>query len=172
MKNTATGLALLFLLTLPAQAQEQPPFEIFSGFSWLNSEGDQFFGWQSDLTFNFKSRYGFTADFSGQYGRVTVPGVGRFDVAEYQYLFGPRIAARGEKFTGFVHGLVGFAQISVGGGSASGLALGLGGGLDWNIGDQYALRIFQIDYVPAKISGIWGHQSRLGVGFVLKPGGP
>jgi hypothetical protein len=175
---------MLLLLRLPAAAQMYGPgWDGFAGFSVLRTgeeDAEQFLGWQGSFALNWNSTLGLLADFGGQYkGRdIGISGVSLTSYA-YQFLFGPRLNARGEKYTLFGHALFGGsrrgATISSGGSSSSagstGLAFGIGGGLDINMGEDFALRIIQMDWIPARFEGAWDYRdARFAIGFVLKSG--
>ena len=184
MKIMFALVGMLLLLRLPAAAQMYGPgWDGFAGFSVLSSgepDREQFFGWQGSFALNWNSTLGLLADFGGQYkGRdIGISGVSLTSTA-YQFLFGPRLNARGEKHTLFGHALLGGsrrgATISSGGSSSSagntGLAFGIGGGLDMNMGEDFALRIIQLDWIPNRFEGAWDtHDVRFAIGFVLKSG--
>jgi hypothetical protein len=46
--------------------------------------------------------------------------------------------------------------------------MGFGGGMDWNLSDRFAVRMFQVDYIPVKESPQWRHNMRLQFGVVLR----
>lgn len=144
--------------------------EYFNGFSYLNVDtpgaAASFFGYQTDFSGNFNDKFGITVDFGAQF-KSQFGTTLQF----YQYLVGPRLTGRSEKFTGFAHALFGGATARIGGfGSETGFAMGFGGGLDVNLGDSFAIRVFQADYLPERIGGAWGHNVRVGIGFVIKSG--
>jgi hypothetical protein len=121
-------------------------------------------------------------DFGGQY--KTVAGI---PMNSYQFLFGPRIAFRGPKVTPFVHAMFGGVKEGIGSFSltdpitgltistpsvsSTGLGMAMGGGLDVNLNDRFALRVPQFDWTPMHVGGIWEKNViRIGIGIVLKTG--
>jgi outer membrane protein with beta-barrel domain len=170
-------LALLLGLTLAAQTALQaqtgyPGADVFSGFSYMNADGgggprQNFVGWQAGFGGNFTRSLGIVGDFGGQYKSIS--GV---SVSLYQYLAGPQMNFHFPGSTAFVHALVGGASArgSYGGlsASSSGFALGLGGGLDVGVSKRFAVRVFQVDYVPAHLSGSWQSNIRIGVGITAR----
>jgi hypothetical protein len=171
MRKFATLTALILLAALPALAQDDyPKAEFFNGFSYFNVDtpgaAQSFFGYQTNLGINFRRHVGFAMDFGAQFKNEA--GV---TLQSYQYLFGPRVVAHGNRFSAFAHALVGAATFRAGGFSDTGFAMGLGGGLDANITQGFAFRIMQVDYIPEHVGGAWGHNVRVGIGVVLKLGG-
>jgi hypothetical protein len=171
LKALASGLLLVLVLSLPSFAQEvTPKAEVFGGFSLLNSDAgtsrESLWGWQGAVNGNLSRSVGLVADFGGQYKNVA--GVG---LNYHQFTFGPRVFVRGEKVTPFFHFLGGAARASAAGFSDTGLALAVGGGLDLNVSDRFAVRVPQFDWTPTKFSGAWStSEVRLGFGIVVRAG--
>ncbi len=173
MKKLALALGLTLAAQTALQAQSgYPGADVFSGFSYMNADGgagprQNFVGWQAGFGGNFTRTLGLVGDFGGQYKSIS--GV---SVSLYQYLAGPQMNFHFPRSTAFVHALVGGATSrgSFGGlsASASGFALGLGGGLDVGVSKRFAVRVFQVDYVPEHIGGTWGHNIRIGVGITAR----
>ncbi len=172
MRRLIFSLGVLLLVATPASGQDYPKGEVFGGFSYANldANGDReaLYGWQTSVSGNFHRNAGFTADLGGQYRSIA--GV---SLQTYEFLFGPRFTARSERVTGFGHTLVGFALARASflgvSESATGFALGFGGGVDVNASDRVAIRIFQVDYIPTRFSGVWRTKDfRIGAGVVIK----
>ncbi len=166
----------------PVFAQNSyPNAEIFGGFSYLPANGMDFprknsFGFQASVTGNITRSFGIVGDFGGQYRKVSDLGPGypgmTANTSVFEYLAGPRFAARGERVTAFVHALVGGAagRSSLAGFSDRQFAFGGGGGLDVNLNRHIAIRAIQIDYIGSFVD-IVEHNARLGFGIVIKLGG-
>ncbi|MFQ5663615.1 MAG: hypothetical protein ACE5HL_07280 [Terriglobia bacterium] len=172
MKKIVTTLGLVLLFTVPAWAQDEdyPRGEIFGGFSFFNS-GDgrpqQLYGFETSFTGNFHKNFGLTGDFGAQF--KSIAGV---TLQGYQYLVGPRVAARGERVTGFGHVLFGGETLRAGTFSTTGFAMAIGGGLDVNASENIAIRVIQLDWVPSRLQGVWFKRDfRAAVGVVVKLGG-
>ena len=75
------------------------------------------------------------------------------------------------KFTVFAHGLLGPSITTLRGSSQSGMALALGGGIDYEIADRFSARVLQVDYVPIYLNGRWLGGVRASGGLVVKLGG-
>ena len=182
MRKLILLLGLVLLSTNQASAQDYPKGEVFGGFSYanvdINGDREGLYGWQASRSGNFHRNVGFTADFGGQYKSINLGVIGgvnlvSLDIQTYEFLFWPRFTARSERVTGFGHTPVGFAlaRASLLGVSDSetGFALGFGGGVDVNASDRVVIRIFQVDYIPTRFSGVWSTKDfRIGVGVVYK----
>ncbi len=164
------GIALSIPVLAEAQSHEQPSVEIFGGPSVLRNGATApsfslYGGWQAEASVNFSKYFGLTADFGGQYRSISGNRV-----SQYEYLFGPRLAARSQRGTVFVHALVGGNTLKAFGRSTNGFAWGLGGGLDLNAGRHIAIRVIQADYLRTRLSTSWFNDARLGIGIVFKFG--
>jgi opacity protein-like surface antigen len=170
MKRIFWLLGFAFWLAGTAQAQtgKYPSVEIFGGPSVMRNGATApsfslYGGWQAEGSFNFSEHLGVTADFGGQYRSISGSRV-----SQYEYLFGPRFTARGDRATVFAHALVGANTLHVSGTSTNGFAWGLGGGLDYNAGEHIAIRVIQADYLRTRLSNSWFNDARLGVGVVFR----
>ena len=139
--------------------------DVFVGYSLLN--GDTFShasGWEAALTGNFNDWFGLKADLGGNY--KSEGGVG---AREYNILFGPQLSHRVEKFTVFLHGLLGVAHASVDGGpSSTGAGWVIGGGADYNLNSNWAIRPVQLDYHGAHLFSDTQKDARYSVGLVYR----
>ncbi len=154
-----------------AQTDNAPKIEVAAGPSLLRNGATApsfslYGGWQAEVSGNFNKHIGLTADFSGEYRSISGARI-----SQYHYLFGPQFAVRRNRATGFAHALVGADTLRAAGNSTSGFALGVGGGLDVNVGRRIAIRIVQADYLPTRVSNLWFRDFRLGMGIVFKFGG-
>ncbi len=169
MRFRAAAIAALVCLVagaIPAFAQDQPPADLFVGYSFLhpNVRAGQGIpgGVGTALTFNAAKSFGLTADF----GFHRKEGVNTFT-----YLFGPKLTARGEKAMPFVEALFGGSRLSAGGGSTNGFGMALGGGLDVKPWQHVAVRLFQVDYLLQRFAGFNNHGVRGQAGLVFLFGG-
>ncbi len=175
MRKLIFSVGLLLLFAVPAAAQNYPKGEFFGGFSLLslqNGGSEQFYGFETSVTGNFNRSFGITGDFAGQFKSILGA-----NVQLYQYLIGPRGAVRGDRVTGFVHALFGGLTFRASGGgmsvSETGFAMAFGGGLDVNAGKRVAIRVFQLDYLPNRLAGVWSKKDfRASAGVVFKWGAP
>jgi opacity protein-like surface antigen len=162
------GMALLVAGTAQAQSNTYPSVEVFAGPSVMRNGATApsfslYGGWQAEGSFNFSSHVGAIADFGGQYRSISGSRV-----SQYEYLFGPRVTARGNRATVFAHALVGGNSLHSFGRSTNGFAWGLGGGLDYNASQHIAIRVIQADYLRTRLSNAWFNDARLGFGIVFK----
>ena len=151
-----------------------------------------FNGWNIAPQVNLNRWFGIKAQVAGQYGKIitvnfnSVPPIAIFTIPGqhvYDFLFGPVISHRAEKYTVFGHGLLGaqhvgltgntpVAGFSFSGGSETDFAFALGGGVDWKASKHFAIRLGQFDYEFVNSSGS-GHQNdyRFSAGVVFGFGG-
>ena len=139
--------------------------DVFIGYSLLNgdtlSHGS---GWEAALTGNLNDWFGLKADLGGNY--KSSGGVG---AREYNTVFGPQLSHRVDKFRIFVHGLVGVAHFSSDiGPSSTGPAWILGGGVDYDLGSNFAFRPIQLDYHGAHTFSNTQTDARYSVGLVYR----
>ncbi|HKS39532.1 MAG TPA: hypothetical protein VJX74_02885 [Blastocatellia bacterium] len=179
MKRLILLSAILFLASIPAKAQSSyPSTEIFGGYSYASTElitRRNTNGFGASFAGNLSENWGFVGEISGHYGKdvFNFPIIGDVEVKFNKYLFlgGPRYSKRGNAATGFAHVLVGGARLNVEGqDNGSGLAVAVGGGVDVNAGKNFAIRAFQVDYIPERSLGRWTQTFRAQFGIVLKFG--
>ena len=197
MRKFILPLAVLFLAAIPAKAQDEyPTVEIFGGYSYLSvdvgadfedddfdiDDRESFHGFGISVAGNVSKNFGIVGDFS--YNRKGIEDIVGFDANANitLFLFGPRFTARGDKVDGFVHALIGGARqritVDVPGDnvnvSETDLALGFGGGVDVKASDMFAVRLFQLDYIPIRgedpFTGDkqWSHNFRFQIGAVVR----
>ncbi len=197
MRKFILPLAVLFLAAIPAKAQDEyPTVEIFGGYSYLSvdvgvdfedddfdiDEREGFHGFGVSVAGNISKSFGIVGDFS--YNRKSISDIAGFDANANitLFLFGPRFTARGDKVDGFVHALIGGARqrisVDIPGDnvniSETDLALGFGGGVNVKAGDMFAIRLFQLDYIPIRgeddFTGDnrWTHNFRFQIGAVVR----
>lgn len=197
MRKFILPLAVLFLAAIPAKAQDEyPTVEIFGGYSYLSvdvgadfddddfdiNNRESFHGVGVSVAGNVSKSFGIVGDFS--YNRKGLGDIAGFSANANitLFLFGPRFTARGDKVDGFVHALIGGARqrisVDVPGEnvnvSETDLALGFGGGVDVKAGSNFAIRVFQIDYIPIRSEDPftgdkqWAHNFRFQIGAVAR----
>jgi len=168
MKRFLGFIVVMSLLSFPVIAQDYPKAEIFGGYQFLHSEGENFNGWNASLTGNVNKAFGVTGDFSGSY--KTISGI---DFKVYTYTGGPVLNLNHEGTVNpFVHALFGGAHFvgSAGEASASlnGFTMMYGGGADVKMSKLVALR-GQVDWVYYHVSGANSSKNvRLSTGFVFR----
>lgn len=139
--------------------------DIYLGYSLLNGDTlSTASGIEAALTGNINDWFGLKADFSANY--VSESGAG---AREYNYLFGPQVATRHNKFRIFAHGLVGVAHFSgFGFNGTNGAGWALGGGVDYDLGSNFAFRPVQLDYHGAHILSATQKDVRYSIGLVYR----
>lgn len=122
-------------------------------------------GFEFSGQFNVNKWLGIVGDVSGHYGTLIdvaatagPPATPAFGVSGniYNFLFGPQLNYRMEKATLFAHALFGGNRLGVNAIGApidspavsdTAFGMALGGGLDYNVGKKFAIRVGQFDYV-------------------------
>lgn len=192
MKKLVLLVAVFLLPAIPAHAQrDYPTAEIFGGYSHFSADirlddpfdddGVPFFddrqglhGFGFSVAGNFSRHFGVVGDFSYHKREIDVPGPD-IDFSTFNFLFGPRLTARGDRVEGFGHFLVGGVRRRVEGGDSDvDLALGIGGGVDIKVTQNFAVRLVQLDYIPFRDRNFftgdkeWRHNLRVGVGVTFR----
>lgn len=179
MRKVVGILLGIFVLGLPAMAQDTPKARVFMGYSYFRAndagESINLHGWNAAIEGNVNNWFTIVGDFSGHYGSPTVGGVTLDGTKVHLFLVGPQITKHGEKWTVFVRGLVGGARASS---NATGffdvgetaLAAAIGGGVDANVSKRVAIRLFQVDYILTRFADESQHSFRLSTGLVLRLG--
>jgi opacity protein-like surface antigen len=177
MRKSMIWAALALAMSVAAVAQDVPKGEIFGGYQYTRInpgngvDGDNFNGWNASAQYNWSRAFGLKADFSGAYKSVL--GV---SLRQHTYLFGPVVSARGEKATVFAHALFGGAHATADAGSTgffgsvsdNAFAMAFGGGLDYNLNRNFAVRVGQFDYLPTRFGGETQNNFRYSTGIVLR----
>jgi hypothetical protein len=171
----------LIVLGGTALAQDAPKAEFFGGFAYMRTgDNTNVNGWTGQVAFNANHWLGFAADFSGRYQTASDIS-SRASASLHSFLFGPQVYDRAGRITGFAHALFGGAKVGGGfrlagglGGSQTCLTMAFGGGVDANVSDTIAVRIFQADFEKIRAentaSGITEgtNNFRLSIGVVFK----
>jgi opacity protein-like surface antigen len=125
-----------------------------------------FSGWDTQIQFNANRTLGIVADLGGNYGNLftasSSSGITGLPAAHsYSFLFGPVVSAHTGKATPFVHALLGVNRLSSSSATSvmglpftslpavsdSAFAMALGGGVDYNLGSHFGVRLGQLDYL-------------------------
>ncbi len=178
MRKLTVVLALMLGLGMLASAQDLSRAEAFGGYQYGSIDAfgikrANLNGWNGQFTRVFHRNFGVTGDVSGLYG---TPDVGGFPakMRYYTYMGGLTLRHATSKGTPFVHALFGAMHASIDDGalSATSFAWALGGGLDFNVSKNLAVRAAQIDYLGTKFNYAPGSDAqnnmRLSVGVVYK----
>jgi opacity protein-like surface antigen len=175
MKKVFLLASLVFLFALQGYTQDTPKMEIFGGYSYIRitsaSAGIPSYtglspldssGWEASANWNLNHWFGLKADFDGNYcckGQYI-----------YSFLGGPQLSLRKDKYTVFVHGLLGGAYAQGLYTTDTNLAWALGGGVDWNVNRMLAIRLPQVDYFGTRFLGGTQNDLRVSGGLVFRFG--
>jgi outer membrane protein OmpA-like peptidoglycan-associated protein len=143
-----------------AQSDSNPKWDLFTGYEWLHPGGtvptpfsdplnpvpfkvpDMSKGFGSALTYNFDPHWGLEFDFGHNWGASNYETTGSF---------GPRFIWRSDQANYFLHGMLSYNRLSVGGlNPNNGLGVIMGGGMDLPIKKWLSFRLFEVDYVWAR----------------------
>jgi opacity protein-like surface antigen len=158
------------------------------------------YGWNTSVTENMNNWFGGEMDFSGLYGKPTSPALSSFVTSAspgvsanistnmYTFMFGPRIRfPRLGRVVPFAHVLAGGVRFdgtyganqltSSNGGvsstfsdSQTAFALSPGVGIDVNVANNLAVRLFQLDYLMTRLYGRRQDNARVSVGILFHIG--
>lgn len=174
MKQLITAVCILLPTLAFAQAGTGSEFnraEIFGGYSFLSVDGNgasrqNFNGWEASGLLNLNKWLGAEGDLSGYY-KSNIAGT-NVDGHDYLFVGGPRISLRPL----FFHALFGANHATVStslagvtsSASDSAFATVLGGGIEWKIARQWAVRP-SLDYVLTRHAATSQNDIRFGVGI-------
>jgi opacity protein-like surface antigen len=192
MYKRGLWLALgILLAALPVAAQgssdDASKFEISAGYSWVHARAVtttgccfSMNGGSASVAYRANNWFSVVGDFGGfTNGNVLKSGL---SLTVYTYTFGPRVSIRKYKH------LTLYGQGLFGGGHAAGtlytsgaptssrnaFAMELGGGVDANISEHFAIRLAQVDYLFTNFpDGFTNHEHNLRIttGLVFRFGG-
>jgi hypothetical protein len=211
MLKRITGSPIFFVIffwvsVLQTNAQELgppklPTVEINTGYSYANinlaaqsavfaPSGRSYNGMEFDTKLNVRSHLGLGLDLAREVGQSTIADPlgheANMRIDATQFLAGPELTLRAQKFSVFVHGLCGLTHTSLNvlrGYSSTwyldspdysalatrtSLAFGAGGGIERNFNDHMAFRLLDADYIPSRVDGQWESNIRVGTGVNLK----
>ena len=154
------------------EAVPAPRAEIYGGYSFLRNRGNSFNGWEGQATAFFGRYFGATFDSSGAYRNAGSIGVSGLSVSAHQRLYtflaGPTLTARFGKHDIYGHALFGGAYSRLGAGvnvpviggfstgvnSATAFAMAFGGGADFGVNSNFAIRPVQLDYLYTHFNNV------------------
>src|SRR5579859_633844 len=155
-----------------------PRLEAFGGLSYLNagtsglSSRQNVIGFEGSVAVNVNRWLGGEANFGGYYKTLNILNVGTFAFHDYTAMGGPRL----NMHKAFFHALVGIDHLSgvtnfysVAISSNNVLAGAAGGGVQWNVARNLALRA-SADYVMSRFGGVMQNNFRVTLGIVYEVG--
>ena len=173
MRRSLMAACGFCLLSLPAVAQEHeiPKVELFGGYSLLRSNGENLNGWKVVIGGSVNRWFGVAADFSGHYRSESTP-LGKLKEIEHSFTFGPHFSfRRNRRFTPFAYTLFGVARETTSlagvGHTEVGFAAELGGGLDMELSEWVALRLFDGAASITRIEGETRTKPKFSFGIVF-----
>lgn len=188
---------LLFCGATALSYAQLPSGNVFGGYSYLNADfangigtRANLNGWEASVEGKVLPFIGLVADFSGEYGiagsgpvpvsTTCVTPVGGLpggciltppsqNIAEHNFLFGPRASFRIAKFRPFVHFLVGASHVSESYAttSSNSFADAIGGGLDYRLIPRVSWRV-QADALETRLSGSTQNNVRISTGVAIQ----
>jgi hypothetical protein len=170
MREFINLAALLLLLSVPAMPQNTPKAEVFGGYSSFSNSTLTLHGWNGSINGNINHMLGIKADFSGHYG--TWKGA---TVNLHTITFGLQLSYRKNRsVVAFVHALFGGARASAGFNGADysngSFAMNIGGGLDWVVHKNFAVRVVQLDSLVTRFGPSASEDLRFSAGIVFRLG--
>jgi outer membrane immunogenic protein len=153
MRKSFWVLALLAVIAfvLPVKAQQEiPKADVYVGYDFarVNAAGSSFNfnGGSGQFAYNVNNWLGAVGDLGGYY---TSNG---FHAGIISYLFGPRVNLRGHgRVTPFAQVLLGGAR-SIDISSQNTFAMTVGGGVDFQVSEHFAIRPAQAEYFLTKFT--------------------
>ena len=155
------GIALFVcLMAMVGVAQEVPKPEVFGGYQFTTLDPSfHASGWNGAANMYITRWLGVTGDFSGAYSQ---------GLHFHTYTGGPVVSMHKGQFSPFAHFLIGGAHASAAGVGTSGMAMMFGGGLDMGR-KQFAVRLFQVDWLSTRFSGVTdNNNARVSTGVLLR----
>ncbi len=169
MRKVTYFAVFILVFAVSALGQETPKAEVSLGYSFVRVnpgapiEGANLHGGSASFAYNLNDWFGLVADLGGyKLSEITVTAFGpvSLDAIGFTYLVGPRLSYRKhERVTPFAHVLFGGARlssVSVFGqpipGAENGFAMTVGGGLDFKVYRNVALRLMQAEYLMTRFS--------------------
>ena len=190
LKRMLFVVMAVIAIAATASAQDYRKSEIYGTYSLLITDIDvlddeTLHGYGLGYQYNAAKWLGLVAEFTSNHGAsgpIQVPGriILEVDTRVNALLFGPRVSYRTRPVTAFGHYLIGIGNDKVAydnGPSFSNteLAMTVGGGLDINVSDNFAIRAGQFDYLsihsdlPLNAGGSsWFRNFRYQAGVVFK----
>jgi opacity protein-like surface antigen len=160
----SAAVAGLSLAMVAQSTPMTPTVEVFGGYSWMRQSASgasqNYNGFNASVNANLNNWLGVGGQFGGYFHSVpadTTNGIPSYSLKTQTYLFGPTVTMRNNpQFTPFFHALFGRVSDSV---SSSGVSAstgafgyGFGGGIDYNMRPNLAIRAVQADWIRASFS--------------------
>ena len=154
---------LLALLCGSASAQVPTKGNVFFGYAYnraeiVSNDGTNLNGWDASLEGKFLPWIGLVADIDGTYGS---------NVAEHNFIFGPRVSVSVGSVRPFAELLIGAGHIGIDHGpSDTSFVNAAGGGLDYHVAGPIALR-GQLDWIHTRFFSNSQNDVRFATGIAI-----
>lgn len=181
MRKVAFLLALVFLLSLSAAAQDVPKVDLFAGYSFVHTEPGIALpsfnanGGVGSVALNLTSWGSLVVEAGGVH--ATNIGGADVDATAETVMAGPKISLFhrssltpfAQALFGFVHTNPGFSQTTI---NHNTFAMAPGVGLDWNATRHFGIRLAQVDYLftrmPTSTNQVNWNNFRYSAGVVIR----
>ncbi len=156
-------LAAVLLASMAVMAEEK--MEVFGGWqfvssSYLGQRNTVVKGWDADVSYKAFSEFSLIGDVSGS---------NKDGIKVHTFMGGARVRMKGRRISPFAEGLFGAAHLgSFGAGGGTKMSMAFGGGVDYNLGRNLAIRLAKVDYNIIRIEGGSMKNIRFATGVVLK----
>jgi hypothetical protein len=174
MRKLCGYLVPLFLLPMPALAQNTPSWQVFGGYShWVGSVNSNAFnlnGIDLSLNQNLNRWFGGVLDVNSDFGTEAGSKVNTQSITYgpvFSYRKNPNVVPFAEALVGAARGSSEYLDISK---SEYRWAYGGGGGVDVKLKDQLYLRVIRVDYLETRFSGVGQSNIRISAGLVFNFG--
>jgi opacity protein-like surface antigen len=181
MRNSLILGALILFVAAPARAQRgygdsYPKAEVSGDYQYIhaNPGGNNCQGGAGSVAGNLNNWFGVVGEFGGC--KFTGQPAGT-SAHLLNYLFGPRVTYRAYgRLEPFGHALFGGARLTasatgLGSASTNAFAMALGGGADYKLAGNFAIRLIQVEYLYTHFSGTRQNNARIEAGIVYRWGG-
>jgi len=170
MRRFIALAVLLVLVSIPTIAQNTPEAEVLGGFSTFVGYSQTLRGWNASANGNINDFLGIKGDFSGFYKSEN-----GLRLRLHTFTVGPQLSYRkNRRIVPFVHALFGVAHASAGfqglSFSDSSFAMNFGGGMDWVVHKNVAIRVIQTDVVVTYLGENASTDGRISTGIVFRFG--
>src|SRR5215469_13748650 len=163
MKRALLLFVWLSIFAGTVHGQDTPKAELSVDYSYFRAGGHggaNLHGGSFSAAGNINSWFGIAGDY-GLYHRQPSEGGG---VNIHTFMVGPRFSARKGRVTPFGQILLGGFHLR----DTNGFAMSVGGGLDVNVTDHFAIRTFQLEYVLLHSEGDSLNSARVSTGVVFR----
>jgi len=171
-----SGMLFCIFLAVEVNAQDNPKGEIAGNYTYMHINPGGFATVTIDCNGGGGSGAWNLNHYLGVVGEFTACSWSGIPAHTFTYLFGPRFTYRAGRVEPFGEVLLGGAHIHgqtvgfSGSGTDSSFAMAIGGGADYKLRSNLAIRFIQLDYLYSTLGNTHQNNFRLQVGAVLRFG--